>query len=242
MLNRETTLALILMTLASATGSAAEDQPLRVLLTVGGVAYHTAIIQSLDSNDALEIRIRDGSEDGLVFTPAVLEEVDAVLMYHRDNVADATEREALMEFIADGGGVVVLHHSIANYPDWERWWRDYVGGLYVLAGHESMKPSRYFYGFEGVTRPAMEHPITASIGARWRYADESYSQLWISDEVTPLLTTTAFGSDEYLAWIGPSDSQRVVYIQPGHGDSVLMDPKFVSLIENALRWSARSVD
>ncbi|MBT8079855.1 MAG: ThuA domain-containing protein [Gammaproteobacteria bacterium] len=178
----------------------------------------------------------------MVFTPAVLADVDAVLMYHRDNVAEAEEREALLGFLSNGGGVVVLHHAIANYPDWQEWWRDHLGGLYALSDSEDLVPSRYFPEFRGVARPTSDHPITRRIGSFWRYADESYEQLWISDEVITLLATTAFGSDSRIAWIGPSDSGRVVFIQPGHFEDVLTDPKYLMLIEDALRWTARISD
>ncbi len=217
----------------------ASDKPLRVLMTVGGVGYNTLIVRMLKGQSDLAVTVRDVDENNIVFTADALANVDAVLMYHRDNVAEPEERSALMNFVENGGGVVVLHHAIANYPDWETWWREHVGGLYVLAGHEGLAPSRYFYDFRGVARPVSEHPITERIGAFWRYADESYERLWVANEVTDLLRTTAFGSDERVAWIGPSPSNRVVFIQPGHGDPVMTDPKYLMLIEDALRWTAR---
>lgn len=215
-------------------------QDLRVLMTVGGVGYHTSIVRMLESNPDIELVVRNVDDDEILFRAAALDDVDAVLMYHRDNVAEPEEREALMNYLGQGGGVVVLHHSIANYPDWHEWWRDHVGGLYVLSGHESLAPSRYFYDFQGVARPTTSHPITTRLGDFWRYADESYDQLWVSDEIEVLLNTTAFGSESRLAWVGPSNSRRVVFIQPGHGESVLTDPKYLMLIEDALRWSART--
>ena len=216
------------------------DASLRVLMTVGGVGYNTWLVRMLESNENIELVLRDVDDEPVVFTPDALADVDAVLMYHRDNIAEPEERSALLEHLGNGGGIVVLHHAIANYPDWEVWWRDHVGGLYVLAGHESLPPSRYFYDFEGVARPRPDHPITRRLGASWRYKDESYDRLWVSDDVAVLLSTTAFGSQRRIAWIGPSESERVVFIQPGHGDRVMTDPKYLMLVEDALRWTARA--
>ena len=238
-------LALIPLMLQAQPLFADSDLPqdkLSVLMTVGGVGYNTSIVRMLLGNPSIELTVRSVDDDNIVFTPGALADTDALLMYHRDNIAEGEEREALMHYLRDGGGVVVLHHAIANYPDWQEWWRDHVGGLYVLPGHEGLTPSRYFYGFQGVARPATNHPVTNRLGDFWRYADESYDQLWVSDDVDPLLTTTAFGSESRLAWIGPSDSRRVVFIQPGHGEAVLTDPKYLMLIEDALRWSARTAE
>jgi len=217
-------------------------ETLRVMMTVGGVGYHTSIVRMLRSDETIELTVRDIDADATLFTPEALANADAVLMYHRDNVAEPEERKSLIDYLRNGGGLVVLHHSIANYPDWHEWWHDHVGGLYVLSGHDSMEPSKYFYDFKGVARPTADHPITDRLGGSWLYADESYDQLWISEKVEVLLTTTAFGSEKRLAWIGPSDSRRVVFIQPGHGEKVLTDPKFLMLVEDALRWAARTTE
>jgi len=219
--------------------SAKSQKSIRVLLAVGGVGYNTLVIRLLKDMNGIEVVVRNVEDDPVVFTAAALADIDVVAMYHRDNVAEPAERGALLNFLENGGGVVVMHHALANYPDWEHWWRKQVGGLYALPSHEDLQPSRYFYDFRGVARPSSNHPITQRLGAYWRYEDESYSDLWISDDVGVLLETTAFGSSRNLAWIGPTSSNRVVFIQPGHGDSVMTDLKYRNLIEDALRWAAR---
>ena len=224
--------------LISTNAFAQQDQPLRVLMTVGGVDYHTGIVRQLRRNERIDLEVLDFDEDPAVFTAETLADIDAVLMYHRDNTASAEEREALLGFLEAGGGVVVLHHSIANYQDWPAWSRSHVGGLYVLAGNEKLPPSRYFAGFEGVAVKTEPHPVTRRFSTAWRYRDESYEGLWISNKVRTLLQTTAFGSDEQLAWVGPSKTGRVVYIQPGHGDRIMLDVMYFNLLEDALFWAA----
>ncbi len=230
----------VLVTLLLTTNPAtARDEPtLRVLMTVGGVGYHTQIVRQLRQNENIDLVVRDYDTDPIVFTRGSLNNIDAVLMYHRDNIAEPQEREALLAFLNAGGGVVVLHHAIANFPDWETWWRGHVGGLYVLHGHDGQRPSRYYPAFEGVAVAAQSHPVIKRVTRPWRYADESYEHLWISDSVTTLLRTTAHGADERLAWIGPSKSGRVVYVQPGHDDRIMRDPIYIGLLEDALVWTA----
>lgn len=218
--------------------SAQSAEPLRVLMTVGGVNYNTRIVRRLHQNDQIDLTVVDYDDDPAVFTSDTLSGIDAVLMYHRDNIADPAERAALQSFQEAGGGVVVLHHSIANYPDWEDWWRHQLGGLYVLAGDEDRPPSRYFSGFEGAAVKTEPHPVTRRFNTAWRYQDESYDDLWISRKVRTLLQTTAFGSETQLAWVGPSKDGRVVYIQPGHGEGIMREAIYLNLLEDALLWTA----
>lgn len=219
----------------------AKSQPekLQVLVTVGGVGYHNEFVRILRRHPNIEITIRDFDTDPRIFTPESLEGIDAILMYHRDNVADEEERAALEQFLENGGGIVVWHHSLANYPDWETWWREHVGGLYVLSSHKTLPPSQYFLDFQGAAFAVGQHPITEGLGGVLRYRDEGYSNLWVSPEAKVLMRTSAFGSDPAIAWVGPSSSERVVYIQPGHSREFMVHPKFMTLLENALNWVAR---
>lgn len=233
-------LVLCLLPSAGAVHADSHSQPVRVLMTVGGVSYHTAIVRQLRASDRVSLTVVDVDDRPQAISSSLLADVDALLMYHRDNEADAAERAALDGFMARGGGVVVLHHAIANYQDWPEWWRDRIGGLYRFAGDPNGPPSAYFYGFIGALRPAGEHPVTRRLGTSWRVEDESYSDLWVSEHVQPLLTTTAFGSDPIVAWIGPSKEGRAVFIQPGHGAGIMADPRYIHLLEDALHWVAAS--
>ncbi len=235
-----TIFAAFLAATSLAADAAAERPPSesRILMTVGGVGYNTNIVRALDADPAIDLVVRSIDDDPVLFTEEALRDIDAVLIYHRDNTAEPAERDALMNFLRRGGGVVVLHHAIANYPDWPEWQRRHVGGLYVLDGHEDLPPSRYFPDFTGVAVRVGSHPITEGIASPWRYDDEGYIDLWVSDSVKPLLRTTAFGSDPLLAWIGPSKAGRVVFVQPGHGEWIMRDPTYLRLVKDALAWTA----
>ena len=215
------------------------DDTLRVLLTVGGVGYNTWIARMLARRPGVELAVRSVDEHPTLFTAEALADVDAVLMYHRADAVDAEQQAALLEFLQRGGGVVVLHHALANYAEWQHWWRDHVGGLYVMPNHPEMIPSQYSHAFRGAAAVAQPHLVTARLGDFLYLRDESYDRLWVAEEVSVLLRTSVSGSDSRLAWIGPSPSQRVVYIQPGHEELTLIDPAYLMLLEDALRWTAR---
>ncbi len=212
--------------------------PTRVLITVGGTGYNTTIVRTLRADPDIELIVRDIDTSPELFSGELLSDIDAILMYHRDNDASPKERKALTDFVQRGGGVVVLHHALANYQNWPEWWKDHVGGLYVLHGNDSFPPSQYFLEFLGTAVSVENETELMLIDAPWRYRDEGYHRLWVSDEVEALLRTNAFGSDELIAWIGPSKTGRVLYFQPGHGEGVMRDPQYHEALRRALFWTA----
>ena len=55
----------------------------------------------------------------------------------RQEISDA-EKTNLRDFVEAGKGIVVLHHAIADYQDWEWWYKEVVGGKYLLKPEGSM--------------------------------------------------------------------------------------------------------
>ncbi len=84
----------------------------------------------------------------------------------------------------------MLRHAIADYQDWEWWYKDVVGGKYLLKAEGSTPGSTYLHGQEQCVRVAMNHPITAHIGAMHLW-DETYKGMWISPDVKVLLRSDA---------------------------------------------------
>ena len=140
-------------------------------------------------------------------------------------------------FVEAGKGVVVLHHAIADYQDWEWWYKEVVGGKYLLKPEGSTPASTYLHDQELCIRPALDHPITARIGTM-HFRDETYKGMWISPDVRVLLRTDNPTSDGPLAWISPYAKSRVVYIELGHGETAHLYPAYRDLVQDAIRWTA----
>jgi len=97
--------------------------------------------------------------------------------------------------------------------------------------------STYKHDVELSVRPVGDHPVTAGIGALHLW-DETYKGMWISPSVKVLLETENPASDGPVAWVGPYDKSRVVYIQLGHDRLAHVNPGYRALVYNALRWAA----
>jgi type 1 glutamine amidotransferase len=88
-----------------------------------------------------------------------------------------------------------------------------------------------------VVEVAAEHPVNQRVTG-FRILDETYKGMWISPDVQVLLTTDHPTSDGPVAWIGPYEKARVVYIQLGHGREAHLNPAFRRLVRNAVLWTA----
>ena len=125
-------------------------------------------------------------------------------MYDFSRDLDDVGKKNLRDFVESGGGVVVFHHALLDYQNWD-WWTDQaVGGSYRLS-REGDSPSSSVKNNQQISvTPAESHPVTAGIGP-FHIEDETYKNMRFSPKVRPLLTTDHPTSDTSLAWLGPDD-------------------------------------
>lgn len=162
---------------------------------------------------------------------------DVLIMYDFSRDLNETGKKNLRDFVEGGKGVVVLHHALLNYQEWNWWYKDVVGGSYRLRAAEGIPSSNYHGNQQINVIPSEEHPITNGLGS-FQVVDETYKHMWISPRVRPLLTTDNPNGDKFLAWIGPCGTSRVVAIQLGHGPTVFDCPQYRRLVHHAILWSA----
>jgi type 1 glutamine amidotransferase len=113
-----------------------------------------------------------------------------------------------------------------------------VGGRYLDEPVEGVPVSTYAHDEEIEVSVTAEHPVTEGVGS-FRILDETYKGGWISPDVEVLLTTDNPTSDGPVAWVGPCEKARVVFIQLGHGREAHLHPSFRRLVRNAVLWTAR---
>ena len=127
-------------------------------------------------------------------------------------------------------GIVLLHHGIGVFQEWEVW-SELVG----------MTDRRFEY-FKGervrfhVADPA--HPITRGIGRlgdRGRGLDALPA---VAGDAHVLLTTDHPRSTPTLAWTRQHRVARVFCYQSGHDRGVYDDPSFRVVLERGIRWAA----
>lgn len=218
------------------------DPSLRVAVVTGGHGYDTMpfhqLFRALPGVDAYPQHLEDWCFD----EPAVRAAYDVVVFYTMMMPGPFDEGlpwyagkqlTALGELGSTDQGIVVLHHAILAFPEWQPW-SDLVG----------IADRKFGYHWEGdptteVANPT--HPITRDLPASsWSLADETYTM----DEpggrdVELLLTTRHHRSMKANAWTNRYKNSRVFCYQSGHGAAVYADPNFRTVLGRGIRWVSR---
>jgi hypothetical protein len=220
---------------ADASAVKTEPKPLRLLVVTGGHEYPTTFYSVFEGADDLHWEHAVSSHEA--FRNDIRGRYDVLVLYDFSQDISETEKTHLRDFVEGGKGIVVLHHAIADYQTWEWWYKEVVGGKYLLKPEGSMPASTYIHGEEQCVRVVAKHPITARLGALHLW-DETYKGMWISPDVKVLLRTDNPTSDGPVAWVSPYPKSRVVYIELGHGETAHRHPAYRILVQDAIRWSA----
>ena len=223
------------MFMLAAPLEAASQAPLRLLVVTGGHDYPTSFYTLFENK---EFRWDHATSNHQAFRSDLRGKYDVLVLYDSSEEISEAEKKNLEDFVRSGVGVVALHHAIVDYPDWEWWWRDVIGGKYLHKPEGGMPPSTFKHDQEISVVPVGKHPILTGIGPM-HINDETYKGMWISPQDHIILKTDNPTSDGPLAWVSPFKESRVVYIQLGHGELAHRNPGYRRLVRNAILWSGK---
>jgi hypothetical protein len=100
-------------------------EPLRVYVVTGGHAYHMSFYRLFeDPNFRVNLHPHPGA-----FEEDLRKRVDVLVLYDMVQVKEIGEQgqRTLRDFLKSGKGLVVLHHAVFDYGDWEWYWREISG-------------------------------------------------------------------------------------------------------------------
>lgn len=209
---------------------------IRVAVITGRHGYEVApfhqLFRAIPDTDCYIQHLEDWG-----YTPREEREAyDAVVFYnmHIDTPPEETpwwesqQRASFEQLGETSQGIVVLHHAILAYPQWQLW-TDITG----LA-------DRSFGFFEGETvtyniaNP--DHPITRGLSG-WTMVDETYTMQEPGDGSEVLIITDHPNSMKTIAWTRQHRSSRVFCFQCGHDSLAFADPNFREVLGRGIRWS-----
>lgn len=154
---------------------------------------------------------------------------------------DETQKQALLDFVAGGGGFVATHSATDTFYTWPEYGA--LVGAYFRE-HPWTQPV-------DIRIEDAAHPLTQALsepGAAFRITEEIYvfrtnprdnpgTQVLLSlDSRSVGLAPDA--ADFPLAWCARYGSGRVFYTALGHFESTWLDPRFQRHLLAALRWAA----
>ena len=216
---------------AAASGQAAAA-PLRLLVVTGGHDYPTSFYP-LFEQPGLAWDHETTSE--AAFRRDLRGRYDVLVLYDMPATLSAAGRANLQAFAESGKGIVVMHHALCSYNDWD-WYRDLVGARYQVDAQPGRPASSYKHDETIPIAVARPHAITRGVDLTEIY-DETYKGMWLALTNTVLLTTTHALADAPLAWVSGYSRSRVAAIQPGHGREAHLHLGYRALVRNAIAWA-----
>lgn len=190
----------------------------------------------------------------------VFSEYQAVVSNYNGEAWPEAVRNALVKYVADGGGFVSVHAANNSFGDWKEYndiigvggWggRDEKSGpwLYVKDGKLFRDTSEGKGGAHGaqhefvVETQNADHPITRGLPKRWLHAkDELYSKLRGPAENVDILTTATSdltGVNEPNNMVLSYHKGRVFHTTLGHADYSMLDRGFYTLFQRGTEWVA----
>lgn len=209
------------------------ERPVRATVVVGGHEHDPAFYSIFQGVAGLAVSVNPHPK---AFRRDMAKGTDVLVLYDLVNEIPEEQKQNLRAYVEAGKGVVVLHHAIADYNEWEWWWRDVVGGRYLLKPYDGQPGSTYKHDVEMNAVPVGEHPITRGVPPM-RIIDETYKGMWMSPKLNVLMKTDESSSDGPLVWVSPYEKARVVYIQLGHGREAHLHEGYRRLVRNAMLWA-----
>lgn len=210
----------------------------RVLMVGGGSShdfdqwYKGSDARTLESNDFAEVTYTDNTDSIALLLP----ENDVLYLSNNQPIEDPSVREAIMDFVDAGNGLVLGHAALwYNWPDWPEYNEKLVSG--GSRGHDP-------YGNFNVTISNPNHPITEGVEPSFTLDDELY--YFEPDSNGPgievLASASAPNSDETFPSVFTVNHQkgRIVGIALGHDAESHEISAYQTLLKNAIEWAANN--
>ena len=156
---------------------------------------------------------------------------------------DASQKEALLNFVKSGKGFVGIHNATDTGYDWAEY-GEMIGGYFN--GHPWTQEV-------GVIVEDITHPASRSLGTGFKVFDEIYTfKNWdrnktrvlmrIDNSTVDISKGNRPDNDYALAWCHNYGHGRVMYTGFGHPDDLWQQEWFMNHIAGCIKWAARLED
>lgn len=267
MINR---FVLVGLCVASMSGALFSEEPKIKTLIIDGQNNHNwkattpVLKQLLEQTNLFTVDVATSPEKGSVgFKPKFGEYKVVVMNYNGDDWSTETQA-AFVEFVKNGGGLVIYHAADNSFPKWKEYnemiglggWgnRDEKDGPYIRyregkivrdnsKGRGGSHGKQHEYVIEHIDR---EHPITKGLPAKWRHAsDELYDRLrGPAKNLTVLATafsdksTGGTGENEPALMTIEFGKGRVFHTIMGHDVKQMNCVGFAVTYQRGTEWAA----
>ena len=168
---------------------------------------------------------------------------DVVLLYDMPQEVSKEAQNDFISMLQAGKGLVILHHAFCSYEGWPEY-TQIAGGRYHHYEWEKegnpQPPSDYEHDVVlNIKVEDTAHPITQEL-SDFQIIDEIYSGVEILPNVQPLLSADKPTSGRLVGWTNNYAGTRIVTLLLGHDEKAWNNPAFSQLLQQSLKWAAKS--
>lgn len=210
-----------------------------VLVTGGHDFDENAVLPFFKGLEGVHVTHAPQRDDSELFEDVADWRYDVIVFYNMGTRISPEREKNLLGLLDKGTGVVVLHHAMADYPDWAEF-ETIAGVRYLLKPREqdgtAIPGSTYQHDRDFKVHVAdPEHPVTKGV-ADFEVHDETYKGCVFAPDNKPLLTTEDETSDLTIGWARKYKNSKVCVIQVGHGPQVFGQEPYRRLLTQAIRF------
>jgi hypothetical protein len=223
------------------TGSNDPTHP-RILVITGGHSYDTtefcAMFRSMKgiTFDTISHPHANGQlSSEYIYT------YDVLVFYDYQPDQALKDSSLYLNLTHHGMPLLFLHHSICSCQPWEGF-KEMLGGKYIMEGygHDPSSLSDYRHDLNLHIRIADgHHPVTDGL-TDFDIVDEGYSNVNMTEGITPLLLTDNPQSSSPVAWVNTSDRSTIICLMLGHDKHAYGNLAFQTFLSNSISWLAHS--
>jgi len=170
----------LFLTFLAVAALAHAGEPIKAVVLTGGHGYAKApfeeMFKHLEGVQATQAPQKDHSE---LFEDIDGWDYDVIVFYNMSKNISEKRQANLLKLLDKGVGIVALHNSHANYPEWLEFGRIIGGKFYYFKAKEEYGAMQKKSGYKhGVDIPVQvvdtKHPVTAGL-KDFTLHDETYS-------------------------------------------------------------------
>jgi sugar phosphate isomerase/epimerase/type 1 glutamine amidotransferase len=210
---------------------------IRVLLVTGGHDFdHAEFIKMFDSQPDIQWIEAKHPDAVQWFAPGMADKWDVSVWYDFMQPGPTEEvKQNLEKLFEQGKPFLIMHHAIIPYKDWPEF-EEIVGSTFLFKS-DGERPASTFKHDETIDVQIVDprHPITRFMDD-FTIHDETYGQVPIASDVTPLLKTDHPESMPLLGWTTKYKNSPIVYLQGGHDAKAFRNENLRRLVGQSIRW------
>lgn len=228
----------LVLTVIGVVALAQQTESTSVLIVTGGHEFEReAFFNMFTAMPNVEYHHMEHPQANEIYASPELEKYDVLVYYDMNQDISESQKQAFLDMVQQGKGLVFLHHSLASYQEWDAY-LDIQGGRYHLEPEDKSRKSTYKHDVQiDVNVVDSSHPVTRGL-QDFTIHDEVYGNFQVLPTVQPLLKTDHPESGDTLAWAHTYGNSNIVYIQLGHDHHAYENAKYQRLVRQAIQWAA----